>query len=207
MNDLKYLPYTYWLIGIFFVVFVIQIAANLTSILWLNPIAISHGDMLWGLVTSIFIHGGFYHLLFNSLTLFFFGSMLERIVGRKEFLKIFFASGIFASIFYVLTNLLVLQDPTPALGASGAIFGVLGALVMLRPNTVIYFYFFLPMKLWQFAIFYVIIVALWFGSGVHTGIAENAHLGGMLIGLLFGYLYKQKEELDPEEAYWRVYYQ
>lgn len=208
---LKELPATYLLLGAMAIVFFIQlisIAANFpfTEMLVLNPAAILSGQMLWGIVTNMFLHGSLLHIFFNSWALFMFGLSLERIIGKNNLLKVFFISGLFASIFYVLTSVFILDSGTSALGASGAIFGVIGAMVALRPHTKVMLIFPpIPMELWMLAVFFVIIALAWFGLGGGTGIAENAHLGGLIMGYILGQYFKGKERKDPDYS-WKVVY-
>lgn len=130
----------------------------------------------WMFLTSIFLHGGLEHLLYNMFALALFGSILEKIIGGRNFLTIFFVSGLLASFgsffFY-----------EASLGASGAIFGLLGALAVLRPKMIIWLYG-IPMPMF-FAIF------IWaagdlIGLFYPSGIANAAHLAGLAVGIAFG---------------------
>lgn len=130
----------------------------------------------WMFLTSIFLHGGFEHLLYNMFALVLFGSILEKIISGKNFLIIFFISGLFASfgsfLFY-----------DASLGASGAIFGLLGALAILRPRMTVWVAG-IPMPM-IFAIF------IWaagdlLGMFVPSGVANAAHLVGLAVGIFFG---------------------
>ena len=105
----------------------------------------------------MFVHGSFWHIFANMLTLFFFGSYLSRLVGQGRFLFVYFAGGILGNICYIVLTLLgaisaigFLGSPfTPAAGASGAIFALAGALVMMRPRlTVFVFPIPAPIPLW-----------------------------------------------------------
>jgi len=147
--------------------------------------------MPWTLITCMFVHAGFTHIFFNMIALFFFGSYLERITSTRDFLKVYFIGGVFAGLVYVFTSPLLGTVNTPAVGASGAIFAIIGAMVVLRPNMTIYMNFFIPMPLWMFAAFYTVMALGSIGSGM-GGIAENAHLGGLVAGLVFGRLLKNK---------------
>ncbi len=200
----RYWPITYWLMLILFVVFLVQIATltagvPFTELLVVNPAAVIHGQQVWGLFTNMFLHASIGHILINSWVLFMFGLELERIIGGKELLKLFLISGMFASVFYVLTSLFILNSYASALGASGAIFGILGAMIALRPEKKVIMIFPpipWPIPLWLLGIFFVAISILWFGLGGGTGIAENAHLGGMIAGFLLGRRYKTMEERE-----------
>jgi membrane associated rhomboid family serine protease len=210
--NLKHLPVTYWLLIILFAVFAVQVAGlvadvPITEVLVLNPIAIMNGQMLWGIFTNIFLHAGFFHIFFNCWALFMFGFALERIIGSRNLLKVFLVSGVAASVFYVVTSLAILNSGVSALGASGAIFGIIGAMVALRPHTKVMLLFPpIPMELWVLAIFFVILAIVWFGIGGGTGIAENAHLGGLITGFILGRYFKSKEKKDADYT-WRVVYE
>jgi len=113
----------------------------------LNPTLLFSG-FFWTLFTSMFLHGGIGHLLANTVSLFFVGSFVERIIGRKRYLWFYILSGIFAGLFYALLSFLfgslgigekIFVNPSVfAVGASGAIFGLLGILAVLVPRNKIY---------------------------------------------------------------------
>ena len=204
-------PLTFLLAGLLVVIFIAQLAtegsnADITTKLMLKPAAVMQGQELWGLFTNMFLHGDLFHIMFNGLALVTFGLSLEAIIGRKNLLTVFLAAGLFASVFYVFTSVFILGSTTPALGASGAIFGVIGCMIVLRPHTkVIMMFAPVPVDLWIAGIFFVLIAVLWFSSGGGTGIAENAHLGGMVIGLLFGRHFKGKRKKDKDFTWNAVY--
>ena len=141
----------------------------------------------WRFVTSMFLHADFFHLFFNSWALFVFGIELERRVGSKKFIEIFFISGVFASLFYF--SLAYFIDPkTPALGASGAIYGIIGSLALIAPSLYVLVYF-VPIPLLLFAIIYALIEfigTVMFVFGIKSSIAYAAHLAGIIVGFLFG---------------------
>ena len=137
----------------------------------------------WTIVTSMFLHAGFGHLFGNMLTLFFFGSYLSRLVGDSKFLIVYFGGGILGSILFIL-----LAPPfSVAVGASGAVYAVAGALVMLRPNLRVLLYFIVPMPLW------VVITVFFVVFSFIPGVAWQAHLGGLIVGLTAGYFFKRRE--------------
>ncbi|MFH1402992.1 MAG: rhomboid family intramembrane serine protease [Candidatus Altiarchaeota archaeon] len=148
----------------------------------------------WTIVTSMFMHSDIWHIFFNVFFgIIMFGSFLESIVGVKEFRKVYFIGGVFASLSYLFTSLVFNIPPPniPAVGASGAIFAVMGMLVVLRPHQIIYFNLIFPMPLYIWASFYVF-YSLFEMMGTMGSIAHNAHLGGLLFGLAYGYYYKKK---------------
>jgi membrane associated rhomboid family serine protease len=134
----------------------------------------------WMFVTSIFLHASFSHLFFNMLALFFFGIYLEPMIGRKRFVALFFASGIIGNIGYMFT---AASPYEPAIGASGSIYGVIGALAALTPLAIV-FVSFVPMPMilaaagWAFLAF--------IGLFEPSTIAVGAHLAGMGVGAVYG---------------------
>lgn len=136
---------------------------------------------MWRFLTSIFLHGGFGHLLYNGFALALFGSILEKLIGGRRFLLVFFACGIFA-------NIISVNFYGSSLGASGAIYGVFGALVIIRPF----------MLVWAFGLPMPMLVAgiLWAGGDflglfVPSNVGHIAHLSGMFLGLILGSIFKK----------------
>ncbi len=141
----------------------------------------------YSLITSAFLHADLSHLFFNMFALLFFGSFLERRLGRNKFIIIYFLSAIFGSLtyfaFYPSSNV-------PALGASAAIFGILGTLAILYPNLIVWVGF-TPMPI-LFAAFIWGIISF-FGIFTPSSIAHHAHLGGLLTGILIGIILKRRK--------------
>lgn len=140
----------------------------------------------WTVITSIFSHdpGNIWHILVNGMVLFFFGPALERMVGTKRFSALYFVAGVAAGLGFVLAT------GASVLGASGAIFGVMGAMTALRPNMRVYVNFFIPMPLWVLTLLYAAFSLLMIPSGGARGVADLAHLIGLVIGLVWGYSWK-----------------
>src|SRR6516225_5456568 len=103
----------------------------------LVPGLVTQHYYLWQVVTYIFLHGGFFHILFNMFGLYMFGSELELTWGTRQFTKFFFVCGIGAAI---ITVLLSPHSDVAIIGASGAIFGLLVAYGLLFPDRLIYLY-------------------------------------------------------------------
>ena len=141
----------------------------------------------WIFVTSIFLHADFTHLFFNMFALFMFGTYLENKIEKKTYLIIYFAAGIFGNVGYMLT---APGSTIPGLGASGAIFGVMGALAVLAPSAIIYLYG-VPMPMLVAAFFWALTEFL--GTFVPSGIAHGAHLGGLFIGIILGLYLRNKK--------------
>ena len=172
--------YALWLSLICIIVFVLQMAfSGFTDAFVLDE---SSFMQPWRFITAIFLHGGLAHLLFNMFALALFGSILETIIGSRKFLYVFFASGIIA-------NLIAVNYYPSSLGASGAIYGILGALIMLKPMLVVWLYG-IPMPMF-------IAGFLWVAGGVlglfyPSNVGHIAHLSGIGIGLILGMFYKEK---------------
>ncbi len=139
----------------------------------------------WTIVTNMFVHAGIGHILFNMLTLYFFGTFLLQLVGEAKFLIIYFGGGILGGIFFML------MSPSPlsiVVGASGAIFSLGGTLAVLRPKVpVMVFPIPVPIPLWIAVIGGFLLISF-LGGG---GIAWQAHLGGIVFGLIYGYFLKK----------------
>lgn len=135
----------------------------------------------WTFITSIFLHADFVHLFFNVFALFFFGIYLERVIGNRAFAALFFVSGAVGNLGYLVTSM---NPYVPAIGASGAIYGVIGALAVISPSLLVYVYGFIPVPMALAAVMWALIDLA--GLFVPSGVAHGAHLGGMVVGVLYG---------------------
>lgn len=196
---------------------------------------------LWQIVTHMFMHGGFMHILFNMYALYAFGTPLERMWGRNKFLFFYFSAGLGAALLHTGVNYYYFQEGlnaivssgvsessvmdivsrgqyntewyniagkstidnflsayhTPAVGASGAIYGVLVAFGMSYPNSEL-FLIFLPVPI-KAKYFIPVLIALDLFSGITgygifgQGIAHFAHVGGALVGFLMMWYWKKNQ--------------
>ncbi len=189
---------TQYLIALILIGFFLQLftAGAFTKMFEFNPYkAVSEP---WRFITPIFVHGGFIHLFFNLFALFLFGPLVERAVSKRDYLIIFFVGGFVASLLYFATILIGITPPIPAVGASGAIYAILGAAAVLFPRMVIYIWFF-PMEMRHAVIFWIITQTL--GTfDISSGVASAAHLGGLLFGLAY-----TKYMLKEREGEWEYY--
>ncbi len=147
----------------------------------------------WGIVTSMFLHNGFFHIFANMFTLYFFGSYVYRLLGSRKFLITYFGGGILGGIFFVTLGTLLDPDSLAlAIGASGAVFALGGALSVMRPNLRVFIFPIpVPLPIWVAVIGIFSILTLLSLSDVML-IAWEAHLGGLVFGLIAGYLFKEK---------------
>jgi membrane associated rhomboid family serine protease len=180
------------------VVFVAQLLSPaVTELFGLRPFFVLHRFALWQVVTYMFLHGGFFHIIFNMLALWMFGAELEQVWGTRYFLKFYFVSGIGAGVLTVLFSLLPfgfaqqLQFAN-VIGASGAIYGLLLAYALYFPNRPIYMYFLFPIPA---KVFVAIMGAIAFLSSLSDagGVANATHLGGLLVA----YLYLKSGRVHP----------
>ncbi len=177
------------LLAVNFVLFVATYAIpDAIYLLGLRPAALS--DRPWTIISNIFIHAGFWHIFGNMVTLFFFGSNLLRLIGESKFLLVYFVGGLVGNILFILLG----EPYAIAVGASGAVFAVGGALAVLRPRLkVLIFPIPVPLDLWM-----AVIGAFLFLSFMPR-VAWEAHLGGLAVGLLAGYFFRKKER----QTFWR----
>jgi membrane associated rhomboid family serine protease len=144
-----------------------------------------HNFYIWQLFTYMFLHGGIWHLIFNMLTLWMFGTQLEQDWGTRRFLKYYFICGVGAGVCIVLVNWAVGDWFTPTLGASGAIMGLLVAFGVTYPNQRILMNFLFPIRA-KYLVMIYIAVDLWASlGGRNSGVSTVAHLGGGLVGYLY----------------------
>ncbi|NOY11214.1 MAG: rhomboid family intramembrane serine protease [Archaeoglobi archaeon] len=139
----------------------------------------------WQLVTSIFMHGSFDHYLVNAIVLLFFGSELERRVGGRNYLKIFLLSGIAGNVMYIAFSYAT-GSFAPAVGASGAIYGIMGTLAIIAPEIRVLLFFFIPLSIRMAVVLFAAYDLLMTPFSIFTGVAHVAHLGGLAVGIYFG---------------------
>jgi membrane associated rhomboid family serine protease len=143
----------------------------------------------WQVITHMFMHGGIMHIAFNMLTLASFGPLLERFLGEKKYIMLYFLSGFGA---FALNSLWIYYetittghfDNVAMLGASGAIFGVVAAFTALYPNAEMMIMFIpFPIKA-KILLPIVIIGSIYLGINNIGGVAHFAHIGGAIVGYI-----------------------
>lgn len=201
-------PYvSYGLIGLNVLVFIFQVAMPLGQQqafvfdYGAIPNELTSGQDMYTLITSMFLHGGWMHLIGNMLFLWVFGDNIEATIGNLNFLAFYLLGGLAASVAHIVFNL---GSTIPAVGASGAISAVLGAYLMMFPKSkvkvfVAYIFrsFYMPalyfLGFWgvqQFINGFITIIPKE-GTAHTSGVAWWAHIGGFIFGILLGFFAKK----------------
>jgi len=210
---------TYFLIGLNVFVFLVENSLpvhkldSLVVMYGIVPARLIHSPFtgFYTLFTSMFLHGGWTHLIGNMWALYLFGDNVEDVMGHLRFLIFYILAGVVAGLVHILFNPL---STVPTIGASGAIAGVMGAYFILFPRSTIITLvplFFLPLFI---EIPAVVFIGFWFLSqffngtlslvtpGVLGGVAWWAHVGGFAFGLLFHKLFTgRRRKIYPDEIF------
>ena len=175
-------------------VFVVQFFLRSFRVVDLAPYLGVRADMVlrrgwvWTVVTYMFLHADVFHILFNMLALYFFGTQVEQLLGRNRLLLLYFGGGVLGGIAYVGTQTcssgFLQQACPPAIGASAAVMAVLVLCAIHFPNQRV-FVFFVPIPLKWLATLLVGMDLLYSIAASKDGVAHIAHLGGALYGYLF----------------------
>ena len=167
-----------------------------TKLFWLYPPDALGRVWLWQFFTYMFLHSttDAWHLIFNMLVLWMFGSEVERVLGRRRFLTLYFTAGIFAGVCGC-----IFTPGSPMIGASGAIFAIEIAFALYFPNSTVIFYFF-PIKAKYLAMIFTGITIFNCIISNAGNVAHFAHLGGIIYGFLFvRYSYRVFEYLRKRQ--------
>ena len=141
----------------------------------------SFGFQPWQIITYSFLHGSPLHLFFNMFALYMFGGEIERVVGARRYLNLYFVSVIAAAVTQLVVSTLAAQQPYPTIGASGGVFGLLLAYGMFFPRRMVMLLFPpIPMPARVFVVLYGALELYLGVTGTQEGVAHFAHLGGML---------------------------
>ena len=147
----------------------------------------------WAILTAMFVHANFLHIFGNMVTLYFFGIFCLQLIDEKWFWLVYFIGGIFGNVLYLFIG----PTNSAVVGASGAIFAIGGIIAMMRPTQKVLLYFIIPMPLWvAIGIAFLLTVFI-------PGVAWQAHLGGLLVGLIGGFFFRQRERRRLPPAYYR----
>ncbi len=151
-------------------------------------------------VTYAFLHGGFGHLLFNMLSLWMFGSEMERLWGGGRFTRYYAICGIGAALTTVAADW---RSIHPTIGASGAILGLLLAYGLTFPTRTVLLYFVIPVSARVLVILTIVLQVFFYREAMGSGIAVWAHLGGMLFGWLALQRWRRPRAI-LNELRWRI---
>jgi rhomboid-like protein len=147
----------------------------------------------WTLITTVFSHNMFWHLFINMFVLRSFGSILEGVLGWKRFLVFYLGAGLVGSICHCVVSKFIIGDPSvAALGASGAVAGLIWLFALIFPKEKLLLFAIIPMPAIIGALAFVGLDLWGLYSQAHGGglpIGHGAHLGGALAGILFYTLY------------------
>lgn len=176
----------WFLIALNVLIFIITLVRTeaVISLLGLTPVLLSKQP--WTIITSMFVHAGPGHILFNMIALYFLGGFLIRAAGEKGFLAVFFLGGLAGNVLFVL-----LASPfSTGVGASGGIFALAGALAIMVPRVPVFIFFIpIPMPLWVATIILVLL------SFVFSNVAWQAHIGGLVLGLIAGFIFRKRRRV------------
>ena len=168
-----------------FVFFSVNVRPDLLNYLALTPAEV--WSQPWQLITSVFTHRDLFHIFANMFTLYFFGTSVMQLLGVRRFWIIYLVGGIMGSLFFVALSSITGTRYVSAIGASGAVFALGGVLAVLRPQMrVVVFPVPVPLPLWA---------AILGGFAILSflpGIAWQAHLGGLMFGVVAGYFFRQR---------------
>lgn len=191
-------PYaTYTLLGVIVLFYIAQLLTISQSEETHHRIFVINFDWHtepWTLITATLSHDptGFFHILINGLVLFFFGPTLERLIGWKRFVILFFVAGAVASVAQVyLTHLIWGFTEHGGLGASGAILMIFGALMIVMPNEKVLIWGIIPVPFWLAGIGFALL-DLFGALNPLSGVGNFAHLTGMALGIWVGWDIREK---------------
>jgi len=179
-------PLTRTLIIVNAAVFLAEMLTGDLLVQWFALWPLGPDFLPWQVVTYSFLHAqdNVFHLFFNMLALYMFGSDIERIFGERRYL-VYYLNSVLAAAIAQLAVAALTGSSFPTLGASGGVFGILLAFALYFPRRIIVLIIPpIPMPAWLFVILYGLIELYLGVTGSQQGVAHFAHLGGMLGGFL-----------------------
>jgi len=171
-------------------IFILQllpgIGDTVTGVGAMNPVYAFKYLQLWRLVTYMFLHSPdmLFHILFNMLSLWWFGAELEDIWGRNKFLLFYFVCGIGSGLF-TLFYLVAGQPNVIVIGASGAVLGLLTAYAIYYPQRQVLLFGIFPMRMRTLVIGYAAISVFFSVSGGGGNVSHIVHLGGIVVAYVY----------------------
>lgn len=185
-----------------FIVFILAIFSEGNQLLYdlgFRAIYLDEPTKLYTLFTSMFIHFDIGHILMNMIVFLLIGTTFETLIGKKRFIIIYFVTGISATLVFSLFHL---NDAILLGGASGAIFGILGAFAASYPRTQVFIplFLFIRMPVIFAALLFAGLETLYVISGVTEGVAHEAHLGGLVTGIVLATVMIRKKKSFRKDA-------
>lgn len=174
---------------------------DLFTAFWLVPERLLHGEV-YRLFTMTFLHDPFdpFHIILNMLLLYSLGQWVERSMGIRQFLLLYFISGLCGSILFSTWAFAIREPSLPVVGASGAVLGVLAAFSFLFPDAQLRLFFFAPLRgKWLILVVVLLDFIFWLSN---PRIAIAAHLGG-ITGAYF-FIYRPWRKSYRQKVKWRV---
>lgn len=186
-----------WLIAVNVLVYLLGMAGTMLQLPWVSgralletfglfPASVINEGMFWSPFSYMFLHGGLMHLLFNMMAIYLLGPDLEQTFGRGPFLLLYFLSGWLGGLGFIVISYLIQGQPTPCVGASGAIFGLLGGIVALYPKRVyVILPLMIPMRASVLATLLLSTHLFFILTPYGSRVAYEVHLIGGICGFLF----------------------
>jgi membrane associated rhomboid family serine protease len=188
-------PFTYRFYNVTFVLIALNIVVFILGQFWkvrlsigsipgtdlylaLIPQLVLKEGYVWQIFTYMFVHDGYWHILFNMLVLFMFGVQLERRMGSSEFLLLYLVTG-------VGTGLVALAFGTSVVGASGALFGLLLAFATYFPDARVVIFFMIPVRAPIAVLIFVVLSLIFQFTGAFGRISHLGHLAGIVLAYLY----------------------
>ena len=186
-------PFSYTYNAVVFALIAVNLAAYIFSLFYpmshivfgMNFYGLLHRHWWWQPFTYMFMHGSSQHLLFNMLGLGFFGIMVEKAIGSKEFLLFYFICGLLCGLASMLVYYFTGLYGVTLIGASGAIYAVLLLYATVFPTAQVFVFYIIPIPAPLLVVLYTIIALFSQIFGFRTGVAHSAHL----FGFVFAYFY------------------
>lgn len=201
------------LIGIIFIfqqILNIPLPGYLEEQIGLSYIGLIHELKLWQIGTYMFLHGGWFHVIFNLIGIWMFAGDLEQLWGSRQFLKYFLVTGVGAGVFITIMNYYVFYryNISPiTIGASGAIYGILIAYGITWPNRTVMIYFILPVKIKYLVLIFGLIEFFGTFSSISGGagnISQIGHLGGLVTGAIYILFITKSKQLSANRLLFKV---
>lgn len=193
-------------VGVFLVFFIINLFSKLMMVPtgYIDSLFVFNSNpeiflrQPWGIITYMFMHASFMHLLMNMLIFFFMGRMFEQFMGSKKMLSTYIIGGLSGAVLFAIAQnafpLLRLNDSVYLVGASGSVMAILAATATYAPRMEVFLFGLIKVPLWGIAILMALIDITSLASA--DGVAHFAHLGGLIYGYVFATQWKKGKDIS-----------